>query len=123
MRRVIQLHLQSPPKPAAGAACNGCGVCCAAEPCPVGMLVSRRRHGACTALVWQDDEPATAGAAPGLRTGRYRCGLLVSRAPTLAGRLADRLARRLIAAGQGCDCDLEVEPPADNGRQGRAATS
>ena len=41
---VIYLHPAAPAKPAVGAACNGCGVCCAWQPCPLGMLVSGRRH-------------------------------------------------------------------------------
>ncbi|WP_310740843.1 hypothetical protein [Aquincola sp. J276] len=62
MTRVFMLRSDAPTKPAAGQPCNGCGVCCAAEPCPVGMLVSRRRTGRCRALVWQQ--------------GRYRCGMV-----------------------------------------------
>ena len=99
--RVIHLHPLAPPKPATGAACNGCGVCCAAEPCPLGIAVSRRRSGACAALRWVDTER------------RYRCGLLgdhgAGAAP--AGKLPMSMSRRLVArwigAGAGCDCDLE----------------
>lgn len=99
--QVIHLHLDAPAKPAPGAACNGCGVCCASEPCPVGVLVSRRRRGACAALVWRDGAQA------------YRCGLVEQPAAHLPRALAwtapllRRLARRLIAAGIGCDCSLE----------------
>lgn len=102
-RRLLMLHVQAPPKPAAGAACNGCGVCCAWQPCPAGMLVSRRRHGACAALLWD------AYAA------RYRCGLasgaraLWPGLPRSVERALAQLARRWIAAGTGCDCDLEAE--------------
>jgi hypothetical protein len=54
-RQVIRLHPDAPPKPAAAAPRNGCGVCCAAESWPVGVLVSGRnasegfpvRHAAC----------------------------------------------------------------------------
>ncbi|MET0520022.1 MAG: hypothetical protein ABW005_14455 [Burkholderiaceae bacterium] len=110
-RRVILIHPAAPPKPAVGAACNGCGICCLAEPCPVGMLVSRRRHGACKALQWSDEEQ------------RYRCGMLVAPLQVLGlglrgrGPVAQALARwlarrsrRWIAAGQGCDSDLEAQP-------------
>lgn len=102
--QVIHLHSDAPPKPAAGAACNGCGVCCAAEPCPIGMLVSRRRQGACAALAW------------GEAAGRYRCGLVeqpaahLPRALAALAPLVRRLARRLIAAGAGCDCSFEARP-------------
>jgi hypothetical protein len=91
--RVIHLHADAPAKPAVGAACNGCGVCCVAEPCPIGMLVSLRRRGACTALTW---DPAGS---------RYRCGLLAD-----AG-LGSRVVSRWIAAGTGCDSLLEPERP------------
>ncbi|WP_290877489.1 hypothetical protein, partial [Aquabacterium sp.] len=64
MPRVIHIHPEAPPKPPEGQPCNGCGVCCLAEPCPVGVLVSRRLTGACKALRWSD-----AGR-------RYSCGLL-----------------------------------------------
>ena len=105
---VILIHAQphAPSKPPEGAACNGCGLCCLAEPCPAGMIVSRRSGGACKALRW--DEPGR----------RYRCGLV--EAPTevlrlgngfagrMLGRLVARLARRWISAGTGCDASFGV---------------
>lgn len=97
---VILLHPQAPAKPAPGQACNGCGVCCAAEPCPLGMWLSRRRHGACAALQWHND-----GA-------QYRCGALAEPQrwlPWLPKTWARALARRWIAAAQGCDSDLEPQ--------------
>jgi hypothetical protein len=110
MNQIIHIHPEAPPKPALGAACNGCGVCCLAEPCPVGVLVSRRLKGACRALVWRAS------------AGRYQCGLLVgwsSERTKTAGRLRRlasalwlRWARRMISAGSGCDANMEVLPPA-----------
>jgi hypothetical protein len=50
--RIIKIHPDAPPKPAVGAPCNGCGVCCLAEPCPLGVILSRRLKGACVALRW-----------------------------------------------------------------------
>jgi hypothetical protein len=107
--RTILLHAEAPPKPAPGAACNGCGVCCAWQPCPLCMLVSRRRHGACAALQWVSTP------------SRYRCGLLASPADHLPrplkplAPLLARLARRWIAAGSGCDSDLEPTKAAPAG--------
>lgn len=101
--RTIAIHPEAPAKPAWGQPCNGCGVCCLAEPCPVGMLLSRRRRGACAALRWDE------------ASRRYRCGALVAPAEVLPAPLRwaappfARVAHRLIAAGQGCDCDLELE--------------
>jgi hypothetical protein len=105
MRQVIHIHPAAPRKPVVGATCNGCGVCCLAEPCPVGVLVSRRFKGACKALVWSD------------RAGRYHCGLLAPAAPDArAGRLrleARRWwqwwVRRMISAGSGCDATIDLE--------------
>ena len=106
--QVIHIHPEAPPKPVLGAPCNGCGVCCLAEPCPVGMLISRRRTGACDALVWSQADTA------------YRCGLLVAPDRFTGGRwmrwgplrrLWLRWARRVIAAGQGCDADFEAGEP------------
>jgi hypothetical protein len=104
--RVIHLQAAAPPKPLPGQACNGCGVCCAAAPCPLGMLISRRRAGACIALQWH--------GGPGL----YRCGLLAEPRrwlPFVPAGWARWLARRWIAAGQGCDSDLQALPAADVG--------
>jgi hypothetical protein len=102
-REVIHIHLAAPPQPAEGAPCNGCGVCCLAEPCPLGQLISRRRTGACAALHWDEAQ------------SRYRCGA-VSNAEGLLGPrgrwaapLLRRLARRWIAAGTGCDASLRAD--------------
>lgn len=95
MHQIIRIHPDAPPQPQPGQACNGCGVCCLAEPCPAGMVVSRRRTGACAALRWEE----------GAR--RYVCGLLMGRRPWVA-----RLMRRWIAAGQGCDATLRAEAEA-----------
>jgi hypothetical protein len=104
MQRIIHIHPAAPAKPPAGGVCNGCGVCCTAEPCPVGMLVSRRKSGSCDALLWNGE------------SRRYTCGMVVeprrfmAKLPRwLAGTLS-RFAMRMIAAGKGCDCDLAVEP-------------
>lgn len=112
----IHIHPLAPQKAAVRAACNGCGVCCLYAPCPLGMVLSRRRSGACAALRWD-----TALA-------QYRCGAIVEPhdvlaqalprwlrgvAPMLAPLLR-RLGRRWIAAGTGCDSSLEVTmPPPD----------
>ena len=111
--RVIHIEPLAPPKPALGQACNGCGVCCLSEPCPLGVLLSGRRRGACAALQWE------------AAASRYRCGaisaphaVLVQALPRWAAALArplarvmPALARRWIASGTGCDCTLETIRP------------
>ncbi|MDH4290149.1 MAG: hypothetical protein OEW27_02450 [Aquincola sp.] len=87
--QVILIHPAAPAKPPPGVSCNGCGVCCLAEPCPLGMLVGRRTHGACAAVQWDGV--------------RYRCGLAER-----AGGWLGRLVRRSIGAGRGCDSSAEV---------------
>ena len=98
MNHFIRIEPLAPPKPAEGAACNGCGVCCLVAPCPVGMLVSQRRSGPCTALAWSATER------------RYHCGMLTEPERHMGGlgRWLRRPMRRWIAAGRGCDSNLEV---------------
>ena len=101
---VVWLQPAAPPKPAEGAPCNGCGLCCLAEPCPLGVLVSRRRRGACAALRWDEDAK------------RYLCGVVADPASVTgwqqpwALRALAALARRWIAAGVGCDAQLQAQP-------------
>ncbi|WP_295643056.1 hypothetical protein [uncultured Methylibium sp.] len=103
-RHVIVIRPDAPAKPAPGAACNGCGVCCLAEPCPAAMLLTLRRRGACRLLEWSDAQR------------RYRCGLLTGArrpgGPAIWARWLQRRASRWIAAGSGCDAHLEVEAAA-----------
>jgi len=101
--QVIQIHPDAPIQPKPGAPCNGCGVCCLAEPCPLGRLISRKRRGACDALRWSDAPPI------------YRCGAISDAEAVLGPRwrwaapLLRRLARRWIAAGTGCDASLTTQ--------------
>ena len=103
--QIIYLQPAAPPKPALGAPCNGCGVCCLAEPCPLGMVLSGQRSGACKAVRWDDAQHL------------YRCGALTDPAGVLPVRgrflagLLKRLALRWIAAGKGCDASLEAHRP------------
>ena len=107
----VMLHIErdAPQKPPLDAPCNGCGLCCLMEPCPLGVVLSRRRFGSCDALRWQADQRV------------YRCGAITAPMDVLRERLAGpfqvalplltwllkRLARHWIAAGTGCDFDAQ----------------
>jgi hypothetical protein len=91
MQQSIRIHAMAPAKPVHGDACNGCGVCCLAEPCPLGAVLSLRRRGPCAVLRWDEAQ------------SRYRCGAATVKPKWLAG-----LARRWIAAGRGCDSDAQA---------------
>lgn len=103
--RILWIEPDAPAKPALGAPCNGCGVCCLLQPCPVGVVLSRRLSGPCRALRWIAAER------------RYRCGaLLQAQAMADSGscsrwlrRLPYTLVARWIGADIGCDCDASVE--------------
>lgn len=96
----IAIHPAAPAKPALGAPCNGCGVCCAAEPCPVSHVLLGHRTGACPALQWHEPQR------------RYVCGMVMAPAsfllwlPLPLQALFRRLTRRWIAVGIGCDSDV-----------------
>ncbi|WKB53326.1 hypothetical protein [Eleftheria terrae] len=105
MQRVIYLQAAAPAKPAEGQACNGCGVCCADEPCPLGQLLGTHRRGGCRALAWNEAQ------------GRYRCGAITEPATHLpkalrwAAPALSLVARRLVAAGKGCDSSVMAQRP------------
>lgn len=108
--QTIRIHPQAPQKPVEGMPCNGCGVCCLSEPCPLGVLLSGRRHGACQALRWSESSLL------------YRCGAIMESRDVLdqamplwlrpialwLSPLMARLVKRGVAAGVGCDSTLEV---------------
>lgn len=110
----IQSEPGAPIKPVWGAPCNGCGVCCLVEPCPLGVVLSGRRSGSCSALRWRAEEQ------------RYTCGAITDAQAVLAaswiplaGVASALLARwlpiwalRWVSAGTGCDCDLDANAPA-----------
>lgn len=105
--QVIWLHPEASTKPAAGQVCNGCGVCCSAEPCPVARLFLWQWRGACRALEWHSDQRL------------YRCGMLLRPAhylfllPKFSQTVARYFLTRWIAANTVCDSDVDVRqsPP------------
>jgi hypothetical protein len=101
-QQVIHIQPQAPAKPALGKPCNGCGICCLAEPCPLGVLLSRSRAGPCKALVWVEGQQQYRCGALG--DGSARPGLFVNG----LALLRKQVLGRWIAAGAGCDCDLDT---------------
>ena len=92
------LHPDAPPKPAVGEPCNGCGLCCLAGPCPLGIVLARQVRGPCALLRWSDEQQ------------RYLCAAVSPPATGWASALRAALARRWIASGQGCDAELQADP-------------
>lgn len=102
--QVIWLHPEAPAKPVPGQTCNGCGVCCSAEPCPVARLFLWQWQGACRALEWQSAQ------------GLYRCGMVIRPAhyvfllPLFLQARVQALVTRWIAANTVCDSVAEARP-------------
>lgn len=104
-QQVLWLRQAAPQKPVVGQACNGCGVCCAAAPCPVALVFLWQRRGACRALLWDEQQQC------------YRCGMVqqpqtyMRRLPAAMAAPFGKLVRRWIAANTVCDSivDIDVE--------------
>ncbi|MBI3795005.1 MAG: hypothetical protein HY280_09805 [Nitrospinae bacterium] len=98
----VELHRLAPAKPERGAPCNGCGVCCAVETCPVARVFLFQFKGKCRALTWREEPP------------RYVCGMAVrpdSHVWIIPGRLREMFGKFFasrISAGTACDCTAEV---------------
>jgi hypothetical protein len=81
------------PKPLAGRACNGCGLCCIREVCDIGLEI------------YGQETPAP---CPGLlaHNGRYLCKVVLAEA---AGGMAP-VAALILGIGHGCDTIDDVPP-------------
>ena len=81
-----------PDKPPFGLPCNGCGYCCAAELCQIGIAIHGDIPAPCPSMEWEDS--------------RFRCGAI---------RLADSdikyglLVRMALGIGLGCDSETDAE--------------
>lgn len=101
-QQIIILNAHAPKKPDVGVPCNGCGVCCAAEPCPPAQLLLKAPlQEPCPALEWEEAQQ------------QYRCGLLsqpnhyLRWLPHALSSIAKPVIRTMIHANQGCDSDAE----------------
>lgn len=85
-------------KPPHGDPCNGCGVCCQAEPCTIGGSFFDQKVGECPALEWTGD--------------RFICGLAAHPADynpvacAISGEKALSQAVSLLT-GEGIGCDSQ----------------
>ena len=101
-----------PDKPLYGDPCNGCGLCCMAQLCPVATIALKLRPSElpCPALIGGPDDT-------------WRCGVMVEPRKWLpvrvaiygAGVVADAAAF-INGAGRGCDGVLEGEVERDGMR-------
>lgn len=97
--------MNAPAKAPYGTPCNGCGLCCMAEPCPFGRALFGKKSGRCPALEWLAEH------------GRYACGLVVSperyapadRLERFGSRALSEAAAFTVGAGIGCDSQVEGE--------------
>ena len=86
----------APEKPEFGSPCNGCGFCCAAEPCGIAQEFLGAMDGPCPAM--QFDE------------GRFWCGLVRTPGRYLGTKpefdaLISRTVVQALGVGRGCDSD------------------
>ncbi len=87
------------PKPKLGESCNGCGLCCLAEPCHLAVEILGKDDGICPALEYDD--------------GRYYCGIVRRPAWYMFGENAPEsetaplsvLFATAIGFGKGCDSE------------------
>lgn len=109
--QIIYIEPLAPAKPAIGAPCNGCGICCVYEPCPLGILLSRSRTGTCAALRWsaQNQIYRCGAISNSNEVARNALPYLLRWATPLLTYVLQKIARRWIAAGIGCDFTLEID--------------
>ena len=79
----------APEKPARGAPCNGCGLCCAAEVCKIGLEAGLRATAPCEAMRFDGE--------------RFRC-MVVETERRMNGGFPALVSLRL-GIGIGCDSD------------------
>lgn len=80
-----------PKKPRAGAACNGCGLCCAVELCEIAEVAFKGASAPCPALKITPDG------------SRSYCELVIAeRAGVAAGLLKEPLIANSLGIGLGC---------------------
>ena len=100
-------------KPPHGAKCNGCGMCCQAEKCPLGTAIF-------AGIPSNGNADAWAGPCPGIARhadGTFGCGLVETprryaplRAAVFGEERLRTAAMYLTGSGVGCDGHVDDEP-------------
>lgn len=95
--------VKAPEKPAYGETCNGCGFCCAAEPCAVAKEFLKATEGPCPAMEFSIED------------SRFYCGMmtrpgyhlgLATDIASHVNRSMGNLFAMMLGAGRGCDSEL-----------------
>ena len=100
-------------KPAYGQPCNGCGLCCIAQQCPLSLAIFGKR-GVCPALERGEGKTLTCGLVRS--TGDYVADL-----PAWGGAALSEAFGLLLGAGVGCDGTMGGEEPEAAARAGMTA--
>ena len=96
-----QLNSMTPAKPPFGAQCNGCGICCAIQPCKLAVDLLGATVGPCSAMEFD--------------AGRFWCGLVRSpgrylNTPEFGNELLSETIARSLGVSKGCDADDGLDP-------------
>lgn len=86
----------APEYPGYGMPCNGCGFCCAAEPCQIAVDYAGAAEGPCPAMQFEGD--------------RFVCGMVRNPSrymdvPPFADEIIGAMFARALGVGKGCDSD------------------
>lgn len=93
---------RAPEYPGYGKPCNGCGFCCAAQPCGLAEEFLGAKEGPCPAMEFAD--------------GRFRCGLVAHPSdylgfPDFGNELVGGMIAEALGIGKGCDSEIAAPVP------------
>ncbi|AWB26192.1 hypothetical protein DA075_35570 (plasmid) [Methylobacterium currus] len=98
-RRVEAITAKAPPKPEFGSPCNGCGFCCAAEPCGIArrFIPGCGEEGPCPAMEFEG--------------GRFWCGMVRRPGhylglPACGDEEMGAMIGESLGTGKGCCADV-----------------
>jgi len=84
----------APEYPGFGSPCNGCGFCCAAEPCQIARDIAGFTEGPCAAMEFEE--------------GRFVCGIVKAPSryigtPDFGDAFIGAMIAQALGIGMGCD--------------------